>query len=162
MLSESGMRRCDCRNPLAPRSPVTLRICSAKTGVYSTQCPSPSMTGCVRPLRISSGVWCALMWSLPAAEDAISRERMPPARPKSNGGGTRPSRRVISVDRHVVAGEVAAEPLGARWAPPHVEGGGDLLAPHAGRQAPGRRRDRTPVPEHRHATNRQAEPRDLD
>jgi peptide/nickel transport system permease protein len=27
---------------------VTLRIFSAKTGVYSTQCPSPSTTGCVR------------------------------------------------------------------------------------------------------------------
>ena len=34
---------------------------SAKTGVYSTQCPSPSTTGCVSPLRISSGVWCALI-----------------------------------------------------------------------------------------------------
>ena len=64
MLSESGPRRCDCRKPLAPRSPVTLRICSAKTGVYSTQCPSPSMTGCVSPLRISSGVWWALIWLL--------------------------------------------------------------------------------------------------
>src|SRR5258705_16530 len=65
MLSESGPRRCDCRKPLAPRSPVTLRIFSAKTGAYSTQCPSPSMTGCVSPLRISSGVWCELIWRLP-------------------------------------------------------------------------------------------------
>src|SRR6185436_1218198 len=76
MLSESGMRRCDCKNPLAPRSPVTLRICSAKTGVYSTQCPSPSTTGCVRLLRISWGVWCALIWLLPEGRDGISSERM--------------------------------------------------------------------------------------
>src|SRR6185295_12926646 len=66
MLSESGPRRCDCKKPLAPRSAVTLRIFSAKTGAYSTQCPSPSMTGCVSPLRISSGVWSALIWLLPA------------------------------------------------------------------------------------------------
>src|SRR6266849_7012382 len=84
MLSESGMRRCDCKKPLAPRSPVTLRICSAKTGVYSTQCPSPSTTGCVRPLRISSGVWCALIWVLPRQVKCDWGERMLPAQPKSN------------------------------------------------------------------------------
>src|SRR5262245_9901477 len=83
MLSESGMRRCDCRNPLAPRSPVTLRICSAKTGVYSTQCPSPSTTGCVSPLRISSGVWCELIWRLREERSEILRESMPPRQPKS-------------------------------------------------------------------------------
>src|SRR5262245_51764650 len=86
MLSASGPRRCDCKKPLAPRSPVTFRILSAKTGPYSTQCPSPSMTGCVRLLRISSGVWCALMWLLPTAEDAISRKRILAAQPKSKGG----------------------------------------------------------------------------
>src|SRR5262249_53878013 len=83
ILSASGPRRCDCKNPLAPRSPVTLRICSAKTGPYSTQCPSPSMTGCVRPLRISSGVWCALIWRLPEKRSEILRESMLPQQPKS-------------------------------------------------------------------------------
>src|SRR5215510_4602605 len=68
MLSASGPRRFDCKKPLAPRSPVTFRIFSAKTGPYSTQCPSPSMTGCVSPFRTSSGVWCALIWPSPTGE----------------------------------------------------------------------------------------------
>src|SRR5215510_5473621 len=84
MLSESGMRRCDCKNPLAPRSPVTLRICSAKTGVYSTQCPSPSMTGCERLLRIPWGVACVLIRLLRGTAKCDSGEPMPSAHPKSN------------------------------------------------------------------------------
>src|SRR5262249_3793603 len=77
MLSASGPRRCDCKKPLAPRSPVTFRIFSAKTGPYSTQCPSPSMTGCVSPLRISSGVWCALIWPSPRCEVCFGRAYAP-------------------------------------------------------------------------------------
>src|SRR5438270_4078563 len=63
--SASGMRRCDCRNPLAPRSPTAFLIFSAKTGVYSTQWPSPSMTGCESFDRICSGLACALISVLP-------------------------------------------------------------------------------------------------
>src|SRR6185369_12918388 len=103
MLSESGPRRCDCRKPLAPRSPVTLRIFSAKTGAYSTQCPSPSMTGCVSPLRISSGVWWVLIWLLPERSSAIAAEPMLPARPKSNGL-TRPANASRLTGPHPSAG----------------------------------------------------------
>src|SRR5687767_3394095 len=63
-LRELGMRRCASRNPSAPRLPTALRILSPNTGVYSTQCPSPSITGCLRCFRISSGVRCALIWFL--------------------------------------------------------------------------------------------------
>src|ERR1051325_3026328 len=66
----SGMRRCEARNPFAPRSPTAFRIFSAKTGVYSTQWPSPSMTGCDSFERICSGLACALMMS--------SRDGLPP------------------------------------------------------------------------------------
>ena len=55
------MRRCAARNPSAALSPAALRICSAKTGVYSIQWPSPSMTGCESLAWICSGVACALM-----------------------------------------------------------------------------------------------------
>jgi hypothetical protein len=60
-LSGSGMRRCACRKPSAPRLPAASRILSANTGAYSTQCASPSTTGCLRCLRfvrISTGVRC--------------------------------------------------------------------------------------------------------
>src|SRR5690242_5174365 len=80
-LSELGTRRCDSRNPSAPRLPTALRIRSANTGVYSTQCPSPSMTGCLRCLRISSGVRCALIWLLQkktAMTQAYVRHRLCP------------------------------------------------------------------------------------
>src|SRR5208282_6222986 len=55
------MRCCEAINPSAPRSPTTLRIFSAKTGVYSIQWPSPSMTGCFKFLRMSAGAWCELI-----------------------------------------------------------------------------------------------------
>ena len=37
-------------------SPLTFRICSLKTGSYSTQCPSPSITGWSSLARICDGV----------------------------------------------------------------------------------------------------------
>src|SRR5215813_3176009 len=115
MLSASGPRRCDCKKPLAPRSPVTLRICSAKTGAYSTQCPSPSMTGCVRPLRISSGMWCELIWRLPEERSEIWPEDMLPQQPKSK---PRHPRQQASELRHRLDGLEAVH---------HLEAGLDLV-----------------------------------
>src|SRR5262249_58148708 len=88
-LSESGMRRCACRNPSAPKLPTALRILSANTGVYSTQWPSASTTGCLRFLRISSGLRCALIWLLQkkaalTVPDAAS-EPMPREFPSQTG-----------------------------------------------------------------------------
>src|SRR5690348_5734680 len=61
------MRRCDLMNPSAALSPAALRIFSAKTGVYSIQWPSASMTGWVSPERTFSGCHSlrALMLSPP-------------------------------------------------------------------------------------------------
>ena len=47
------------RNPSAAMSPPTLRICSANTGSYSTQWPSPSTIGWLSLARISAGLWWA-------------------------------------------------------------------------------------------------------
>src|SRR5713226_3224696 len=66
------MKRCWARKPSSPLSPTTLRIFSAKTGVYSIQCPSPSMTGCESLARICSGLpWALIMFSRKAAAAVI-------------------------------------------------------------------------------------------
>jgi len=44
-VRESRVTAIAARKPSAALSPPTLRICSAKTGSYSTQCPSPSIMG---------------------------------------------------------------------------------------------------------------------
>src|ERR1700722_1970299 len=53
--SVSGMRRMCRSSPSAALSPAALRTFSAKTGPYSIQWPSPSMTGWVSPERTFSG-----------------------------------------------------------------------------------------------------------
>src|SRR6516162_9148774 len=53
--SASGMRRMCLRSPSAALSPAALRTFSAKTGPYSIQWPSPSITGWVSPEWTFSG-----------------------------------------------------------------------------------------------------------
>src|SRR5260370_40511523 len=70
--SASGMRRMCLSNPSAALSPAAFLTCSANTGPYSIQWPSPSMTGWVSPERTFSGCHSlrALMLSPPCMRSA--------------------------------------------------------------------------------------------
>src|SRR5215472_542319 len=71
----SGIRRMCLSNPSAALSPAAFLTCSANTGPYSIQWPSPSMTGWVSWERTFSGCHslCALMLSPPPKWSGILR-----------------------------------------------------------------------------------------
>src|SRR5271163_2584308 len=111
--SASGMRRMCLSNPSAAWAPAALRICSANTGPYSIQWPSPSMIGWLSRDRTFSGwysLW-ALMLSPPRSDPVFCGHSQPSVMMIQHGCTARRSERRVGGEGGSTLFEVRGEPF---------------------------------------------------
>src|SRR5271169_2796390 len=124
--SASGMRRMCLSNPSAALSPAALRTFSAKTGPYSIQWPSPSMTGWVSPERTFSGCHSlrALMLSPSRSVGRIVRPFLTEYQQRfPDGSDTQPEAAAEKIE-HVAGaavGEGVADVVRGAFVDPHLD-----------------------------------------